>query len=182
MTATVGTKFKDTCASPPFTNVCVPVAAYTFRSYPPCFPLSQRILRPTRRVFSHPSLISSSSPNSRACCVSNVRGEGCEDVKGDVPRKHLEQLHCVSCVPLHPNASHVSRSHTVAHQKLQGRRQPDDTHAGALKVIVIVGVVGVVGFDRPCSACRPFGTVGVVCSVGVPACPGSPTPPHSSTR
>ena len=125
----MGTKLKDTCASPPFTNVCVPVAAYAFRSYPPCFPLSQRILRPTRRVFSHPSLISSSSPNSRACYVSNVRGEGFEDVHGHVPRKHLEQLHCVSSVPLHPNASHVSRSRAVSHQNLPRRRHPKAAHA-----------------------------------------------------
>ena len=140
-------------------------------------------------VNSPPALFLSPSHHS-ACSTASaspsspreVRSEGFEDVKGHVPRKHLEQLHCVSSVPLHPNASHVSRSHTVAHQKLQGRRQPDDMHAGALKVIVIVGVVGVVGFDRPCSACRPFGTVGLVCSVGVPSCPWSPTPPHSSTR
>ena len=140
-------------------------------------------------VNSPPALFLSPSHHS-ACSTASaspsspreVRSEGFEDVHGHVPWKHHEQLHCVSSVPLHPNASHVSRSQTVSHQELQGRRLPKAAHAGALKVIVIAGVVGVVGFNRPCSACRPFGTVGIVCSVGVPACPGSPTPPRSSTR
>jgi len=137
-------------------------------------------------VNSPPALFLSPSHHS-ACSTASaspsspreVRSEGFEDVHGHVPWKHHEQLHCVSSVPLHPNASHVSRSHTVAHQKLQGRRQPDDTHAGALKVIVIVGVVGVVGFNRPCSACRPFGTVGIS-MLGRRAC--MPREPNPSTQ